>query len=206
MEGYMFGALLDLLFAFYCDYIPRTFSYLNRQIYNQWLHRTMKVGMGLNLHLPVIFKGKEYIVIGKNFYSGSGLRMEAWDFYAGQKFMPKIVIGNNVCVGENCHIGAINSVLVKDNVLMGRNVYITDHFHGNMEECEINMPPKDRKLHSKGNIIIEENVWIGDNVVIMPNVKIGRGTVIGANAVVTHSIPACAVIGGVPAKILYMIG
>ena len=42
-------------------------------------------------------------------------------------------------------------------------------------------PPSKRKLTSKGAIIIEDNVWIGDKVTILSGVTIGVNSIIGAN-------------------------
>ena len=52
------------------------------------------------------------------------------------------------------------------------------------------------------DVVIEEDVWIGANVTILKGVHIGRGTIIAAGSVVTHSMPAYCVSGGVPAKII----
>ena len=48
--------------------------------------------------------------------------------------------------------------------------------------------------------MIEDDVWIGINSVILPGVKIKRGTIIGANSVVTKSTGEYEVWGGAPAK------
>lgn len=55
---------------------------------------------------------------------------------------------------------------------------------------------------SKGNIIIDDDVWIGYGATIMSGVHIGQGAVVAAGAVVTKDIPAYAIVGGVPAKII----
>ena len=60
----------------------------------------------------------------------------------------------------------------------------------------------DRPLISKGCVVIEDNVWLGDNVCVLPGVTIGKGSVIGANSVVTHSIPPYSIAVGTPAKIV----
>jgi acetyltransferase-like isoleucine patch superfamily enzyme len=59
-----------------------------------------------------------------------------------------------------------------------------------------------RPLYSKGEVVIEDDVWIGEMACIMPGVRIGRGTVIGAGAVVTKSMPPYCVVGGVPAVVI----
>ncbi|WP_051507100.1 CatB-related O-acetyltransferase [Saccharibacillus sacchari] len=51
-------------------------------------------------------------------------------------------------------------------------------------------------------IVIKNDVWIGANVVVMPGVTINDGAIIGAGAVVTKNVPAYAVVGGVPAKVI----
>jgi acetyltransferase-like isoleucine patch superfamily enzyme len=59
-------------------------------------------------------------------------------------------------------------------------------------------------ISTKGPINIEDDVWIGFNVTIVSGVRIGRGAVIAAGAVVTRDVPAGAVAGGVPARVLKM--
>ena len=51
-------------------------------------------------------------------------------------------------------------------------------------------------------VAIGHDVWIGSGAVVMGGVKIGTGAVVAANAVVTHDVPAYAVVAGVPARIL----
>lgn len=55
---------------------------------------------------------------------------------------------------------------------------------------------------SKGDIIIDDDVWIGQNAIILSGVHIGQGAVISAGAVVTSNVPPYAIVGGVPAKII----
>lgn len=53
---------------------------------------------------------------------------------------------------------------------------------------------------TRGDILIGNDVWIGEGALIMGGVTIGSGAVIAAHAVVTKSIPPYAIVGGVPAK------
>ena len=55
---------------------------------------------------------------------------------------------------------------------------------------------------SKGDIIIEDDVWIGYGAIILSGVHIGQGAAIAAGAVVSKDVPAYAIVGGVPAKII----
>ena len=55
---------------------------------------------------------------------------------------------------------------------------------------------------SKGDIVIDDDVWIGYGATIMSGIHIGQGAVIAAGAVVTKNIPAYAIVGGTPAQII----
>ena len=55
---------------------------------------------------------------------------------------------------------------------------------------------------SKGNIEIEDDVWIGYGATIMSGVHIGQGAIVAAGAVVSKDVPPYAIVGGVPAKII----
>lgn len=55
---------------------------------------------------------------------------------------------------------------------------------------------------TKGDIIVEDDVWIGYGATIMSGVHIGQGAVIAAGAVVAKDVPPYAIVGGVPAKVI----
>ncbi len=55
---------------------------------------------------------------------------------------------------------------------------------------------------SKGDIVVDDDVWIGYGATILSGVHVGQGAVIAAGAVVTKDVPPYAVVGGVPAKVI----
>ncbi len=55
---------------------------------------------------------------------------------------------------------------------------------------------------SKGDIIVADDVWIGRRAMIMSGVHIGQGAVIAAGSIVTKDVPAYAIVGGNPARVI----
>ena len=116
-----------------------------------------------------------------------------------------LIIGNNVGINDDCHLACIHSIEIGDNVLIASKVFISDHSHGKISLDDLLLPPTERLLTSKGKIVIEPNVWIGEGVVILSGVRIGRGSVIGANSVVIKDIPPFSVAVGSPARVIKTI-
>lgn len=191
---------------FYSLFSPKFFQYLNARfnfLYSIWKANEFKeIGKSISLKYPLYLKGGKYITIGQNFDCDQRLRLDAWDEFLGDYFAPEIVIGNDVSIQKDCHIGAINRIVIGNNVLIASKVYISDHSHGAINKESILIPPSQRKLFSKGAVIIEDNVWIGEGVVVLPGVTIGENSIIGANAVVTRSITKNSVAGGNPARVI----
>ena len=59
---------------------------------------------------------------------------------------------------------------------------------------------KSKEAGSKGNIIVNDDVWIGENAIICSGVTIGQGAIIAAGAVVTKNVDSYSIVGGNPAK------
>lgn len=55
---------------------------------------------------------------------------------------------------------------------------------------------------SYGNIVIDDDVWIGYGATIMSGVHVGQGAIIAAGSVVTKDVAPYSIVGGVPAKII----
>ena len=188
---------------FYPEKIIKIIKEIYKYIYSEKIARKFaEITEEFTVSPPSYLRGTQYMHLGKGFTSGKGLILECWDGYGCQKYSPKLVIGENAHLGRNNHIGCINQITIGDNLLTGRNVYITDHYHGKIDTNELETIPIKRNLYSKGSIKIGDNVWLGDNVAIMPNVRIGNNVIVGANAVVTKDIDNGKVVAGVPAKVI----
>lgn len=161
-------------------------------------------GIDIKIGERFSINGKKNISIGSHFRGGRNIIIDTFTSYNGFSLgnNPKLIIGDNVSMTDNCYISCINEVLIGDGTLLGVNTFITDNFHGSSTYKEMKIPPSDRKLCSKGPVAIGKNVWTGRNVCIMPGVTIGDGAVIGANSVVTHNIPPYSIACGSPAKVI----
>lgn len=156
-----------------------------------------------SIEYPWHIEGFESIKIGVNFISRYNLRIEAIESTGELDLQPyKVVIGDNVCINSDVHIGSVDFVSIGDNCLIGSKVLITDHDHGQFNSTDLKTPPGHRKLFSKGGVTIEKNVWIGEFVSILSGVNIGENSVIASNSVVTKSIPPNTLVAGIPAKII----
>lgn len=197
----------NLLFSIYNRYrlsIKPRVCFFKQKLYSKWISKQMKEVKGINFFIRgtmYLFGGK-YITIGENFGCGRNLTLECFDSYGEHKFSPKVIIHNRVSIMNDCHIGAINEIIIEDDVLIGSKVFISDHSHGKSTFEDLQIAPDERKLYSKGKVVIKKNVWIGEGVAILPNVTIGENCIVGANSVVTKSFPANCIIAGNPAKII----
>jgi acetyltransferase-like isoleucine patch superfamily enzyme len=202
--------IIKLIFRYLSYFLPFSFisglGSLKNYFYTEIVKKTIhKCGDNFIIECPLVLLGGQYITIGNCFRAAKNFRIEAYDYHNNISFYPEIIIGDNVSFGYDCHVGCCNKIIIGNNVLFGSKVYLTDHFHGKTDEESIQLPPNQRNLFSKGEVVIEDNVWIGEGVVILPNVKIGKNSIIGANSVVTKNIPENSVAGGVPAIIIKTI-
>ena len=199
----VFFALLSHLYGYKTN---AKLSLVLDTFYTHWIIPNFKsIGKGVMIHRPLQTKGEECISIGEMTEIGKNGVITAWNLYGNKSYTPSIEIGDNCHLGENIHITCINHVAIGNKVLTGRWVTISDNSHGSNTIEEKDIAPTDRQLSSKGPVIIEDRVWIGDKVTILPGVHICEGAVIAANSVVTKDVPPFCVIAGNPATIVKTI-
>jgi len=107
-------------------------------------------------------------------------------------------VGENSAMGAFSFVGAAGGVWIGRNVIMGQRV----SFHAeNHVFTDLDRPIREQGITRQG-IHIEDDCWIGANVTFLDGAYVEHGCVIAAGAVVRGRIPAYAVAGGVPAKVL----
>ena len=181
------------------------YNYIREVIYNRFISGKLgQVGEGSVIVRPCLTQGGglKGIHIGAHTRIQSHSVLECWARFGEQTFTPAITIGNHCKIGEYVHISSCNSITIGDGLLTGRFVLITDNSHGHLDMANAVIPPAERALESKGEIVIGNNVWLGDKVTILAGVHIGDNVIIGANSVVTKDIPSNSMAAGNPAKVL----
>jgi acetyltransferase-like isoleucine patch superfamily enzyme len=107
---------------------------------------------------------------------------------------------SNTTIGKFCSIGP--------GVLCGvgkhpSSVFVSTHPSFYSTSCQGGIAFVDRSLFGEqAPITIGHDVWIGARAIVLDGVTVGNGAIIGAAAVVTKDVPAYAVVGGVPARVL----
>lgn len=130
-----------------------------------------------------------------NMRIGNGVRMGRGCFVTATD--GELVLHDSVALSPYVHVGAdAGRIEIGAQTAVGPGTVIRAANH-----CIARQDvPIMHQGHIPGQIIIEEDVWIGANCVITPDVRIGRGAVVGAGAVVTRNVAPFSIVGGVPAK------
>ena len=116
---------------------------------------------------------------------------------------PHATIARRVEIGDFSGVGR-NSLLqggvkLGKHVMMGPEVLIYTQNH---DFSRTDIPMDQQGWSEEKPVVIEDDVWIGSRVTILPGVTIGKGSVIGASAVVTKSVPPYSVVAGNPAIVV----
>ncbi|HEV3048532.1 MAG TPA: acyltransferase [Solirubrobacteraceae bacterium] len=112
----------------------------------------------------------------------------------------EVSIGAKTVMGQECTISAYQHVSIGRECIIADRVMLIDFDHG---VTEVERPIRLQGIY-KRDVRVAHNVWIGYGACILRGVTVGENSVIGTNAVVTREVPANAVLGGVPARVIRM--
>ena len=111
-----------------------------------------------------------------------------------------VSIGAKTVLGQECTISAYQHVSIGRECVIADRVMLIDFDHGMVE---VERPIRLQGIY-KRDVRVGNNVWIGYGACILRGVTVGDNAVIGTNSVVTKDVPANAVVGGVPARVIRM--
>ena len=119
-----------------------------------------------------------------------------------------------ICVGNNSY-GEINAITfgTDHRIKIGNFVSIApdvfcildaEHYinHLSTYPFRVGILGEKAEAFGKGDIIIDDDVWIGYGATILSGVHIHQGAVVAASAVVSRDVPPYAIVGGAPARII----
>jgi acetyltransferase-like isoleucine patch superfamily enzyme/glycosyltransferase involved in cell wall biosynthesis len=115
---------------------------------------------------------------------------------------PTIILDDGCKIGRRCMISAKNRIHIGRDVIFGPSVLVTDHLHA-FED--VSVPITFQGITAGGTIRIEEGCWIGFGAAVICSqgeLVLGKNSVVGANSVVTRSVPAYSVVVGNPARVV----
>lgn len=153
----------------------------------------MQIGKGTSIP-PIYITWPHQVSIGKNCNLEHGIYFKYDGIWSGG---PSIIIEDEVFIGSGCEFNSNCGIKIGRYSNIASGCRFIDHDHGMKSGFLIGPQPS-----VKMEIELGEDVWLGCNVVVLKGVKIGNGVVIAAGAVVTKSIPANQIWGGVPARLL----
>ncbi|HMC06754.1 MAG TPA: acyltransferase [Solirubrobacterales bacterium] len=148
------------------------------------------VFFGKNLQLQIA-KGAE-IRFGRFSWIGDGTKIRCHE--------GEVIIGDKTVLGQECTVSAYQRVRIGEQCVIADRAMFIDFDHGMVE---VERPVRVQGIY-KRDVEVGSNVWIGYGACVLRGVRVGDNAVIGTNSVVTRDVPANAVVGGIPARIIRM--
>ena len=101
-------------------------------------------------------------------------------------------LGDHVFVNHDLTAMSAGGIILEDGVMIGPGTTL----------LTVNHDFKDIQIIVCKPVRIKKNAWLGAQCIIMPGITIGEGAIVGSGSVVTHDVPAHAIVVGNPAKVL----
>ena len=146
--------------------------------------------LGRGLQIQIGRRGR--VQFGRFVWIGDGTKIRCHE--------GEVIIGQKTVLGQECTISAYKHVRIGEQCVIADRAMFIDFDHG---VVEVERTIREQGIY-KRDVDVGSNVWIGYGACILRGVRIGDNAVIGTSTVVTKDVPANAVIGGAPARILRM--
>jgi acetyltransferase-like isoleucine patch superfamily enzyme len=133
------------------------------------------------------------------------LRLSGYELGEGVTIATGTWLQGRVSIGRGTHLahycvlsGGQMGITIGERVMLGPHVVVVafDHGHADLTRPMIEQDNIERR------VVIEDDCWIGANTTVTSGVTVGRGSIVGANSVVTRDVEPYSVVAGVPARLL----
>jgi acetyltransferase-like isoleucine patch superfamily enzyme len=146
--------------------------------------------LGRGLQIQIGKRGR--VRFGRFVWIGDGTKIRCHE--------GEVIIGDKTVLGQECTISAYKHVRIGEQCVIADRAMFIDFDHGIVE---VERTIREQGIY-KRDVDVGSNVWIGYGACVLRGVQVGDNAVIGTNSVVTADVPANAVVGGIPAKVIRM--
>ena len=174
-------------------YARLLWRYLWRRLLTVGGHRWQTRGpvfFGRNLQIQIAKRGS--VDFGRFVWVGDGTKIRCHE--------GRVEIGDKTVLGQEVTISAYRRVRIGEQCVIADRAMFIDFDHG---VVEVERPIRQQGIYME-DVVIGSNVWIGYGACFLRGVTVGDNAIVGTNAVVTRDVPANAVVGGVPARVIRM--
>ena len=144
--------------------------------------------LGKRLELHVEPRGE--IRFGRFVWIGDGTKIRCHE--------GSVAIGAKTVMGQECTISAYQHIHIGEECVIADRAMFIDFDHG---VVEVERPIRQQGIYMR-DVEVGSNVWIGYGACVLRGTRVGDNSIVGTNSVVTKDVPANAVVGGVPARVL----
>lgn len=154
------------------------------------------IGPGSMIMKPIVLRNSKCISIGARCSFREGARIEV--IQQGSR-VPSLTIGDDSTAEQGLHLVCSSRVTIGNCVTFAPRVTIVDTNHP-YEDVSDPSSIGARLEDTDSFVEIKDQAFLGTNVVVLPNVVIGKYCIVGANSVVSKSLPDYTVCAGSPAR------
>jgi len=148
------------------------------------------VFFGKGLELQIAKRGT--IRFGRFVWIGDGTKIRC---HQGE-----VIVGQKTVLGQECTISAYRHVRIGEQCVIADRAMFIDFDHG---VVEVERPIRVQGIYMR-DVDVGSNVWVGYGACVLRGIRVGDNSIVGSNSVLTKDVPANAVAGGVPARVLRM--
>ena len=146
--------------------------------------------LGKRLQIQISKRGR--VRFGRFVWIGDGSKIRCHE--------GEVIIGDKTVLGQECTISAYRHVRIGEQCVIADRAMFIDFDHG---VVDVERTIREQGIYMR-DVDVGSNVWIGYGACILRGVQVGDNAIVGTNAVVTADVPANAVVGGIPARVIRM--